>query len=188
MILNQLESIEFKNRPWLLLIIIPFSFFLFILTFSIYFLSRDHEEKIWFFITLIIFILELTISNRYFSKLRYVPNGKLQFDDDGIKLNKGKTDFIIKWEEVDSFKQFYRGDRFWKLKLLKYTFYTKGARYRNLRWNFKKILDEQMLDCVEINNKRFYVKIRNQDEKQIFMNLLSYAKQKVQNAIFIQTP
>ncbi len=183
-----LNCIEFKNRPWLLLIIIPFAFFLFIVTYVLYFLLRDHEEKFWFYITSLIFILELRFFIQFFSKFRYVPSGKLQFDDDGIKFTGGKSDFTINWEQIESYRQFYRGDFYWKFKIGKYTFRTGKARYRNLKWNFRKILDEQQLDCFDINSKRYYVKISNENDKQLFMDMFLLAESKVGNAKLIKTP
>lgn len=188
MIASSLECINFKNRPWLFFIIIPFIFLLGIITFSLYFILRSHEEKFWFFMTFLFFIIELFFFQRLFSKLRYVPNGSFKYDENGISIVGSRTNYTINWNQIVNLKIYYRGDHFWKIRIFKYTIYTKGSRYSNLKWNFVRKLDEQMLDCIDINNERFYIKIRNENEKQILMNLFTLAKEKVKNMNLLQAP
>jgi len=175
---TQLDIIDFKNRIWLLFLLIPITFALFILTFLFYFILRTNENSFGFFMTFVIFIIEVQLLKVIFSKFRYVPDGQLNFNESGISKDKSLDKFNYNWREIKEIKFYYRGDRFWRLKLGSLTINRGRRRYHNLHWLGKKGLDEKTIDRIDLNDKIIYVKIRNQNEKDIFHQLISLSKKK----------
>ena len=165
---QQLDIIDFKNRRWLFLIIIPIIFIVFILTFSIYLLLVTSTEKIGFCLTFVFFLFEIRILIIIFSKFRYVSNGKLVFNEKSIFSIKSSDLFDLSWDNIKDIKFYYRGDRFWRIKIGRISIHRGRYRYNNLHWYLTKDTDEQIIDKIEINGKIKYVKIRNENEKKIF--------------------
>ena len=183
----QLDIIDFKNRIWLFFILIPITFALFILTFLIYFILKTNENSFGFFMTFVIFIIEMQLLKVIFSKFRYVPDGQLNFNENGISKDKSSDNFNYNWEIINEIKFYYRGDRFWRLKLGNLIINRGRRRYHNLHWFGKKGLDERIIDRIDLNDKIIYVKIRNQNEKDIFHQLVFLSKKKECNVKIMET-
>lgn len=137
--------------------------------------------------TFVIFIIEMQLLKVIFSKFRYVPNGQLIFNENGIFKDKSSDNFNFNWEKINEIKFYYRGDKFWRLKLGSLSVNRGRRRYRNLHWSGKKGFDERIIDRIDLNNKIIYVKIRNENEKNIFHELISLSKKKVCDVKIMET-
>ena len=175
---QNLDLIVIKNRPWLLVLIIPTIFVLFILTFTISSIFSVSGNVIWFYMAFIIFLLELQLVKIGFSKFRYVADGKLTFNGNGIFSSKSFTSFSYNWETISELKFYYRGDWFWKFQIGRIIFNRGKRRYYNLRWFGNEEMDKKIIDRIDINGETKYLKIRNEKEKEIFYRLISIAKEK----------
>ena len=184
---QQLDIIDFKNRPWLFLVLIPIAFGLFFLNFAIYFFLSPGKSTIGFYSAFVFFFLEMQVVRVIFSKYRYIPNGQLNFNKHGVFIDNSSQPLKYGWEKVTDLKFYYRGDRFWKFNLGKLTFNRGKRRYRNLHWFGKKGLDERIIDRIDINGKSIYVKIRNEAEKNTFFEFISISKKMSQNVNIIET-
>jgi hypothetical protein len=184
---RQLDIMDFKNRPWLFAIIAPIIFIIFILTFAISSLFDVGNQKTFFFLTFVFFMFEIRIITILFSKFRYISNGHLIFNEEGIYTYKSRDTFNIKWEDIKELKFYYRGDRKWRLKIGKCNINYGWYRYNNLHWYILKNLDEQILDKVNIDGRIKYVKIRNKNDKMTFYELVSLSNQKGCNNKIIET-
>jgi len=184
---QQLHIIEFKNRPWLFLILIPVAFGLFILNFVIYFFISSGESTIGFYLAFVFFLVEMQIVKVIFSRFRYIPNGQLNFNKDGIFSTKSSQSLKLNWGKINDLRFYYRGDRFWKIKLGKLGINRGRRRYYNLHWFGKKGLDERIIDRIDINGKTLYIKIRNESEKKTFFEFISLAKKMDRNVNVMET-
>lgn len=169
----KLKMFKFKNRIYLFLIAIPLIFIVFIITYFIYFLLRRNENAIYFYITLIIFLIEVFILISLLSKLRYIPNGELTFNNFGIEYENRK----YSWKQIKTLNFYYRGDMLWKSAVPIFARLKSYNRYSNLHWNLIKGMDEKMLDKIQIQGEDIYIKIRNEQEKESFFMLKGIAKE-----------
>ena len=184
---QKLDIIDFKNRIWLFFILIPIGFGLFFFTFSVSFLLPTNESTIGFYMTFIVFLLEIQLITIIFSRFRYVPNGQLNFNENGVFISNSSDSFNLSWGKIKDIKYYYRGDRFWRLKLGGIILNRGRRRYYNLHWMGKKDLDERIIDRIDFNGVTKYVKIRNENEKNIFMDLISLSKKKGCNVKIMET-
>jgi hypothetical protein len=182
-----LQLIEYKNRIWLFFLVIPIAFFLFISTFFLYFYFRSDESVIWFYLTFAIFLVEMQLITIFVSRLRYVPYGQINFDDRGVSSENSSFNLDLSWNKINSVKFYYRGDKFWKLKLFGITFIHGKRRYRNLNWIAVKGMNEKVIDRIDINGNPLYVKIRNETEKNIFHQFIAISNSKLDDVQIMET-
>lgn len=173
-----LDVIDFKNRMWIFFILIPIAFLLFILTYIFYFALKLENISYSFFLIFVLFLIEMKIVTILFSKLRYIPNGKIIFDENGIKTINSSGNVQLNWRQVNEIKFYYRGDRFWITNFLGLKIRIGNLRYSNLHWYGNKNLDERIIDRIDINGIIKYVKIRNESEKATFFRFISLSKEK----------
>jgi len=184
---QKLDIIDFKNRIWLFFILIPIAFGLFIFTFLVYFLFSTNKSTIGFYMAFIIFFLETHLITIIFSRFRYVPNGQLNFNENGVFISNSSDSFDLSWGKIKDINFYYRGDRFWRLKIGGIILNRGRRRYHNLHWMGKKDLDERIIDRIDFNGVTKYVKIRNEKEKNIFMDLIELSKKKGCNVKIMET-
>ncbi len=184
---QQLDIIEFKNRPWLFLILIPIAFGLFFMNFAIYSFLSPEKSAVGFLLAFVFFFVEMQIVRIIFSRFRYVPSGQIHFSKQGVTIDNSSNALKYNWEKLNDLKFYYRGDRFWKFKLGRLTFNRGKGRYHHLHWLGKKGLDERIIDRIDINGKSIYVKIRNEAEKNTFFEFILVSKKMGQNVKIMDT-
>jgi hypothetical protein len=170
-----MKIINYKHRIWALILLIPMAFIFFSITVLTYFLIAPTSEMNMYLLGTL-FIIEIEIIIVLISKLRFISNGELIFDENGISNKNGKAPFSYQWGEISKIRYIYRGDLHWKRKLGNKEINTSLFRYHRLRNSFLKDLVHNSLDCIEVNGNPIYVKIRNQQEKEQFHNLINLSK------------
>jgi hypothetical protein len=175
---RQLHIINFKNRLWILLITLPITLGLFLFDFVYYFSLRSGENSFGLFLMFLVFYIQMYVVTIILSRFRYIPNGRLKFDQHGIYSERSSQSFRYRWSDITDLKFYYRGDRFWKVRLGRLTFSKGNRRYYNLHWSLRKDLDERFVDRIDINGHVVHVKIRNEKEKNLFFRLVSLSEKK----------
>lgn len=170
----RLELFEFKNRPWLLLIGIPIPFLLFLLNFMFYFLivPESFRNGVTFFIPMVVFYCEILALNHLLAKFRYINSGTLEYNGDQICFSHNEGEDQIKWSEISSVIVYYAGDERWKKQWSEFLRKLKVyRRYNNTHWYGFNKLDLRVLDRIKINETVYFVKIKNQADKDSLFEL-----------------
>lgn len=182
---EKLDIFEFKNRPWLFIIIIPFFFILFLFWFGLFVLVIS-EHLDYVIIPFILFFFSLRLLSILISKFRFKPNGQLTFSLTGIAIRENDSFYNLNWEKVKNIKLEYAGDRFWKSRIGLHQKLKGYNRYHSTQWYGKK-KDHMILDRITINDKLYFVKIRNLKEKESFYKLKDISEKKDINIELVET-
>lgn len=172
---SSLEIIDFKNRIWLLFVSIPGVFILFVGTFIIFALVFGMHSAWKLYTCFFIFLIEKKLLFAYITRRRFKTSGVIKLNESEIYTENAKENVIYKWDEIQEITFYYCGDFFWNRWWSKLNFDSKNSRYQNLRWSFNSS-EVTYLDRLCINNKTFYVKIRNQHEKNLFFEFIKMAE------------
>lgn len=167
--MNNLQTIVFKNRPYLFFLYIPFPFVFFISTAFILFGILQAESLLLF---AVIFLVELYFLSRIFARFRYIPADSFNFNQEYFEYNGIKKH----WTELRSMDIYYRGDSLWFSRFNFIQKYKADMRYNNLSYVAVKGYDEKMLDKIDFDSDPIYFKIRNQEEKDIFFKVKEFAE------------
>jgi hypothetical protein len=174
----QFDLFKYHRRLILFFTGIPISFALFILSFLIsWILFKEQFPVAWLFIGFILFSILTNIEVEIVSYFRFYQLGEIIITDDKIIVNSknGNKEYLL--NEIRNMKIYYAGDRYWK-PLIKIFRKSKGrSRYISVHWSRKE--DElKWIDKIYIDNEEYQIKIRNQEEKDILLNLISFLKRK----------
>jgi hypothetical protein len=167
--MNKLQTIIFKNRPYLFFLFLPIPFIFFLLTAIIIFGILKMESLLLF---AVIFLIEFNFLVSLFARMRYRSGSEFCFNKDYYEYNGVKSS----WTEIRKLDFYYRGDRFWHSKFKLFQKRKANRRYSNLNYVAVEGYIEKLIDKIIIDSNPIYFKIRSTKEKQLFFQIKELAE------------
>nr|WP_321409941.1 hypothetical protein [uncultured Carboxylicivirga sp.] len=143
-----------------------------ILTYKLRTESETLNLLLFFSVIILIYVLAINLYPPLFDEV-----GQMRLRPEGIQIKQGNTVTEKHWESIKTINFYYRGDLFWRARRKKYQKLNYHMRYSRYRGNVSK--DEEFYDLIEVDGIKYLVKIRDHEEKNLFMTMYEEAKQNI---------